>query len=51
MRTIALTRGKAGEDVSMVEVRNWTRALQGEAYLWAIDKLCGGPVGRQPWLR
>jgi hypothetical protein len=49
--TLVLILRKAGEDVSFVEVRNWPRALQGDAYLWAIDKLSGTKNVRPPWTR
>lgn len=33
---------RAGEDVSLVTIHTWTRKMQGDAYLWALDRVNGG---------
>jgi len=43
---------KAKVEVSLVTVRNWSRARQGQAYLWAYARLLGREdVPRPEWMR
>lgn len=42
-----LERCHAG--VSLVEIRNWPRHVQGNAYVWAVDYLAGHENLPKPW--
>ena len=41
---------RAGQTVSIHEIRAWPRALQGRAYLWAVDRLDGVENVPPPWI-
>jgi len=41
--------GRAGLVIDLVRIRTWSRALQGEAYLWALDMVNGAPRRTPPW--
>jgi hypothetical protein len=48
---VALRRqlARAGEEISLTEIRQWPRVLQAAAYLWAWNVENGLPATVKPW--
>lgn len=48
---LSLVLARAGADVGVVSLRSWTRSQQGDAYLWAWQRIGGSAEPPPPFVR